>query len=183
MKKIIVLLTIALFTIAHPVYAEEKVSVATATLSAVDAEATKTADVRVMKLQKYLESVGSTMAGDAEHFVSEADRLGLDWKLVAAIAGNESYFGKLIPYNSYNAWGWAVWTGTNYGANFENWKDGITTVSEGLKENYVDDGLTTVEQIGERYAADPQWSQKVNHFLADIDAYETDEVELFDLVL
>ena len=133
--------------------------------------------------QKYLESKGSPMSEAAEAFITEADRLGLDWRLVVAISGNESYFGKRIPYNSYNAWGWAVWTGMSYGANFDNWEDGIRTVSEGLKFNYIDDGLTTVEKIGRRYAADPGWAWKVNHFLADIERFKPSPSDQFDLML
>ncbi|HCM81907.1 MAG: hypothetical protein UV63_C0008G0013 [Microgenomates group bacterium GW2011_GWC1_43_11] len=128
-------------------------------------------DNRSERLKKYLRAISSPMADAADHFVKEADRLGLDWKLVAAISGNESYFGWYIPDNSYNGWGWAVWTGTNYGACFGNWEEGITAVSEGLKADYIDQGLTTVEAIGQKYAADPEWSWKVNHFMEEIEAF------------
>jgi len=136
----------------------------------------KSIDRRAETLEKYLRSKSSPMAGSARHMVSEADRLGLDWKLVAAISGNESYFGKLIPYNSYNAWGWAVYTGQSYGANFDSWNHGVTTVSEGLKENYINDGLTSIEQIGRRYAADQSWAVKVRHFYAEIETFDPDIV-------
>jgi hypothetical protein len=132
----------------------------------------ETIDNRVERLKKYLLSVHSPMADVAERFVKEADRLGLDWKLVAAIAGNESSFGLYIPDSSYNGWGWGVWTGTSYGENFQNWEEGITTVSEGLKNNYINDGLQTVDQIGTRYAADPEWAWKVTHFMDEIEAYD-----------
>jgi hypothetical protein len=128
-------------------------------------------DNHIERLKKYLTAQNSPMAGAAERFVKEADRLGLDWRLVAAISGNESYFGWYIPDNSFNGWGWGVWTGTSYGENFQNWEEGITAVSEGLKTDYVDQGLTTVEQIGQKYAADPEWSWKVNHFMEEIEAF------------
>jgi len=148
-----------------------KQSYQTATLSE-NVQPTTVVDDRIQRLQAYLSSKGSPMADAAEHFIKEADRLGMDWKLVVAIAGNESYFGVHIPYNSYNGWGWAVWTGTNYGANFQNWEQGITTVSEGLKENYINHGLTTVEQIGRKYAADWGWSWKVQHFMNEIESFD-----------
>lgn len=137
----------------------------------IDEMQTETIDNRSERLEKYLSSHNSPMAQSASYFVREADRLGIDWKLVAAISGNESLFGWYIPYNSYNGWGWAVWTGTSYGANFQNWEEGITAVSEGLKTDYINQGLTTVDQIGRKYAADPQWSWKVNHFMEEIEAF------------
>lgn len=166
---------------ATHVFAIEKESVATASLSMVEVEATKTADIRVLKLEKYLESKSSPFAKDAKHFVEEADRLGLDWKLVAAIAGNESYFGQLIPYNSNNAWGWAVYTGMSYGANFKDWKEGVTIVSEGLKENYIEKGAVTLADIGHIYAADPNWANNVAHFMNEIDAYSPVAIDQFDI--
>jgi hypothetical protein len=167
----VTLMTIA-FLMPAPVIASEKEAGATATLSAVVMKESLSLDDRVMKLESYLESTNSPLTGTAEHFVSEADRLGLDWKLVAAIAGTESYFGQHIPQNSYNAWGWAIFTGMSDGKHFEGWEDGITTVSEGLKYNYVDRGFVSVEQMGTKYAADPKWAWKVNHFVEDIEGFK-----------
>ena len=44
-------------------------------------------DPRVLKLEANFDSHNSPLLSEASHFVSEADRLGIDWKLVAAIAG------------------------------------------------------------------------------------------------
>jgi len=185
MKKLILIALAFSIILSHaaPVFAVEKTSFPTATISSTVDEASKTADMRVAKLKGYLEAKGSPMADDARHFITEADRLGLDWKLVAAIAGNESYFGQHVPYNSYNGWGWAVWTGMSYGADFNGWGHGITTVSEGLKYEYIDDGLVTIEQIGHRYAADPFWSDKVKFFMDQIETFEPDSVKLLTLAL
>jgi len=128
-------------------------------------------DIRVKKLQGYLEKWNSPMSGEAETFVREADKNGLDWRLLPAIAGVESGFGKHIPPGSYNAYGWAVFTGMSYGAAFKSWEDGITIVSQGLKDNYIDDGLTTIESIGYRYAASPVWASRVRYFMNEISAF------------
>jgi len=153
------------------VYAFEEMKQTYQTATLVNEILTEPIDNRGERLEKYLSSHNSPMAQAASYFVKEADRLGLDWRLVAAISGNESLFGWYIPYNSYNGWGWGVWTGTNYGANFQNWEEGITAVSEGLKTDYIDQGLTTVDQIGQKYAADPEWAWKVNHFMDEIEAF------------
>jgi len=160
------------------VYASDEIKGTYETAELVQEIRIEKIDTRADRLNKYLKAHNSPMADAASYFVKEADRLGLDWKLVAAIAGNESYFGIYIPENSYNGWGWAVYTGMSYGAAFANWENGITTVSEGLKTNYVDKGLKTLADIGQKYAADPQWSWKVSHFMEEIDAftiYERDE--------
>src|SRR5215204_5196260 len=59
--------------------------------------ATRTRDTRAEVLSKFLEARNSPLAPYAKSFVEEADRNNLDWKLVAAISGNESQFGELIP--------------------------------------------------------------------------------------
>lgn len=128
-------------------------------------------DPRVRQLEAYLDSHGSPLTEAASHFVSEADRLTLDWKLVAAIAGVESTFGKHIPTGSFNAWGWGVFTGTQSGVNFKDWNAGITQVSEGLRYTYIDKGAETIEQMGRIYAASPAWAWKVRFFLNEIDSF------------
>lgn len=133
--------------------------------------ATGKEDWRVAKLEAFLASHGSPMTAQASVFVSEADRLNLDWRLVAAIAGVESTFGKHVPGGSYNGWGWGIPTGARSGVGFESWEHGIATVSEGLKTRYVDRGAVTVEQIGRIYAASPRWASNVRFFLAKIDAF------------
>lgn len=159
--------SLGLFTL--PVGRVYAVPVADAAASLVVSE--RQADWRVAKLEAFLSSHGSPMTAQASVFVSEADRLNLDWRLVAAIAGVESTFGKHVPGGSYNGWGWGIPTGARSGVGFENWEHGITTVSEGLKTRYVDRGAVTVEQIGRIYAASPRWAGNVRFFIAKIDAF------------
>jgi hypothetical protein len=128
-------------------------------------------DDRASRLRAYLASHDSPLVDSAEHFVAEADRLNLDWKLVAAIAGTESTFGKHIPTNSYNGWGWGVFTGEQDGIHFESWNDGITEVSEGLRYNYMDRGAATLDQIGRRYAASGSWTAHVKFFMEQIENF------------
>lgn len=135
-------------------------------------------DERTIKLEAYLRNVKSPMLGAANAFVKYADKYNLDWKLVAAIAGLESSFGKRIPYNSYNAWGWAVYTGKSYGAEFDSWEHGIATVSEGLRKNYYNDGLTTLEAIGRRYAASPTWAVRVSQIMTRLETPKLDALAI-----
>lgn len=140
-------------------------------------------DTRTEQLRSFLASFESPLADSADHFISEADRLDLDWRLVAAIAGVESTFGRHIPHNSYNGWGWGVFTGQQDGIHFKNWDDGITQVSEGLRYNYINKGAVTLDQIGRRYAASPAWSWKVRFFLNKIEAFVPTRPDQLDITI
>jgi hypothetical protein len=129
-------------------------------------------DKRVDHLRAYLESHNSPIADQAHVFVREADRHNLDWKLVAAIAGAESTFGKHIPPGSYNGWGWGIPTGAQSGLGFKNWEQGIMTVSEGLAKNYYGRGAKTIYDVGWIYAANGNsWGNSVSFFMKAIEQF------------
>lgn len=128
-------------------------------------------DNRVQVLKAYLTKRNSPLVESAATFVAQADKNKLDWKLVAAISGLESSFGKHIPYESYNGWGWGVY-GDNV-HNFSSWDDGITTISKGLREQYMNKwNATDVYSIGRIYAASPTWADRVTYFMRDIERFE-----------
>lgn len=123
-------------------------------------------DPRALKLARYLKSKNSVLAGYAIDFVAAADKYGLDWKMLPAIAGNESGFAKAYVPGTYNAWGW----GGGY-LYLGSWGQAIETISKALKENYVAKGATTVPAIGRIYAADPYWAGKVQMYMNQIDKF------------
>lgn len=127
-------------------------------------------DQRVTRLEAYLKSHNSPLSEYAAVFVQTADKYELpDWRLVPAIAGVESTFGKAIPENSYNAYGWA--NGTH---RFQSWEESIATVSKTLKSRYVDRGADTVEEIGRIYAPPSNtWAVKVRFFMREIGMFPT----------
>lgn len=128
-------------------------------------------DTRVEILHDYLAKRNSPLADNAGTFVNKADEYHLDWRLVVAISGLESGFGKQIPANSYNGWGWGI-----YGDNvkyFASWDEAIETISKGLRENYIDKmGTDSIYSIGRIYAASPTWAVRVEHFMYDIDKFK-----------
>ncbi|MBI4130819.1 hypothetical protein HY468_05865 [Candidatus Roizmanbacteria bacterium] len=131
-----------------------------------------TVDERVVKLKMYLEELKSPLAPYAQTFVTEADtyELGDNWSLVAAIAGVESTFGKHIPRESYNAWGWGIPTGAKSGIGFDNWDHGIEIVTKGLKEKYIDRGADTPEKMSRIYAPPSKtWAGNVRFFMKKIE--------------
>ncbi len=127
----------------------------------------KELDPRAKILSEYFASKGSPFQYQAQNFVDAADKNGLDWKLVPAISGVESTFGKATY--GYNAWGWGIYGDNRLG--FASWKDGIDTVSGGLKTGYIDKGLTDPYAINKVYAASPTWGARVTFFMNDINAF------------
>lgn len=175
---VFMLVVLALISFPKAVSAAEKeagVAGQLASYSIEENDSKPLADRRIVRLKAYLSKHNSPLTNFADSFVHEADQYGLDWKLVAAIAGVESTFGQFIPTDSYNAWGWAVFTGQSYGAAFKDWKDGIATVSQGLHDNYLSRGLTSVEAMGTMYAASPAWAGHVLYFMKDLDAFTVPE--------
>ncbi len=122
-------------------------------------------DERVEKLAFFLAGHNSPLSQFADCFVEAADKYGLDWKLLAAISGIESTFGKRIPANSFNAYGWG-----NGQIHFESWQQSIDHVSRILAEKYVAKGLDTPDKMAPIYAPpSDSWAGKVNYFMEKID--------------
>ncbi len=130
-------------------------------------------DYRVEKLTIFLNSQNSPLSEYAPELIEAADNYNLDWKLVAAITGVESSFGKRIPYNSYNAYGW-----NNGDYKFGSWEQSIDHVSRVLKTKYLDRGATNVWSIGKIYAASPTWASRVNLFMTKIEATQNYTLDL-----
>ncbi len=125
-------------------------------------------DSRAVVLKDYLAQYDSPLQNNAQDFIEAADKYGIDWKLVPAISGVESTFGRQIP-GGYNGWGWGVYG--DQAIYFNSWKEAIFTISEGLKKGYIDQGLTNPYAMNTKYAASPTWGTKVDYFLNDIDKF------------
>ncbi|MGA2967875.1 MAG: hypothetical protein ABSD69_01725 [Candidatus Levyibacteriota bacterium] len=168
-KLLLLILFAAMILTPQRAYAQDK-----ATVSSPDSQIPNVKqtgfDNRVKILADYLKQYNSPLAPYAAELVVAADKYSLDWRLVAAISGVESTFGKEIPNDSYNAWGWGVY-GDNV-INFKSWPDGIDTVSQGLRERYMDQwGGQDIYQIGTMYAASPAWAGHVQLYLDKIQEF------------
>ena len=127
------------------------------------------ADSRPLILKKYLEHYNSPMADHADYIFKISQENGLDYRLLVAIAQQESNLCKKIPENSYNCWGWGIHSqGT---LRFDSYEESIKTVAEGLKENYIDQGLREPEEIMRRYtpSSDGSWARGVRQFMDEME--------------
>ena len=106
--------------------------------------------------------------------VTTADKYHFDWRLLPAIAGKESSFGKKIPWDkesqkpSFNAWGWGI-----YGdqiLSFSSWEEAIEKVGAGLRNGYFDKNLTTVEDIMRYFTprSNGSWAADVAYIIEEI---------------
>lgn len=131
-------------------------------------------DERVPHLRGYLKAKGSPLASKAAEMVSTADKYHFDWRLLPAIAGKESSFGKKIPWDkegqkpSYNAWGWGI-----YGdqiLSFSSWDEGIEKVGAGLRNGYFDKSLVTLEKIMHYFTprSNGSWALDVAYIMNEI---------------
>ena len=106
------------------------------------------------------------LADYAEKFVEVANKYGLDYRLLPAIATVESGGGK-SNFRSYNAWGWG-------NKSFSSFEEGIEVVGRGLKTGYIDKGRDTVEEIAPVYCPPnyKNWARSVNQFMLEIENIE-----------
>lgn len=163
------LLLFTFFIITPSAYAEEKASASSATFSTILASMRQN-DNRAKILESYLNQFNSPLAPYAKTFIAAADQYNLDWRLVAAISGVESTFGKAEPADCYNGWGFGI-----YGSHvrcFDSYRDAIFTISQALREQYMDKwGASDVYTIGHYYAASPTWADRVSYFMNDMETY------------
>jgi hypothetical protein len=159
-------ITFIIFVLAYVFTVDVSADVTVAESSAQLVGRTKVeSDYREEILRNYLEGHNSPLSEYSGVFISLADKYRLDWRLVPAITGVESTFGKRIPINSYNAYGWA-----NGSYSFESWDESIEVVSKALRDNYIDRGAVSINDIARIYAPPSEtWARNVKFFMNKID--------------
>lgn len=123
-------------------------------------------DGRVANLKIFLRKHNSPLYDFAESIVAVSDKNKFDYRLLPAIAMQESNLCKKIPEDSYNCWGWGI-----YGdqvIRFSSYDEAIEIVGQGIKKEYLDKGLITASSIMQKYtpsSPNGSWARGVNHFL------------------
>lgn len=129
-------------------------------------------DARSELIAKFLERHSSPMKPYAEYsqkLVEIADRHGLDFRLLPAIAMQESNLCRVTnPQAPHNCLGFGIHSrGT---LDFENYEAGFERAARELKQNYIDQGLDTVSLIESKYtpSSGGSWANSVNQWMAEI---------------
>jgi hypothetical protein len=125
-------------------------------------------DARPEIVRQYLEFYDSPLISYAPLIVATSDKYSLDYRLITAIAQQESNLCKIIPPGSYNCWGWGIHSEGTLG--FSSFEEGIEEVSKGLREEYLNKGYSTIEEIMSKYTplSNGSWANGVNKFLGEM---------------
>lgn len=122
-------------------------------------------DRRVENVRQFLTQYGSVLLPHAQEIVEAADLHGLDYRLIPAIAMQESNLCKKAPKESHNCWGFGM-----YGKNrltFDSYSEAISTITKTLEDDYIKQGLKTPDEIMTRYTPSNNgaWAFAVNYFM------------------
>lgn len=127
------------------------------------------ADARPILVKRYLEKYNSPLAEFSELIFDVSQRYGLDYRMIVAIAQQESNLCKKSPVNCFNCWGAGIHSrGTMC---FDDYPQGIEWMAKYLKEEYLDKGRQTVDQIMEKYCplSNGSWAFGVKQFMAEME--------------
>lgn len=133
------------------------------------AGAATTADARLEIIRQYLEKYNSPLLPHAQDLVEVAEIYGLDFRFLVAIAQQESNLCKKIPEDSFNCWGWGIHSrGT---LKFQSYREAMEKVAKGIREEYLDKGYTTPEEIMRKYTplSPGTWAAGVQQFLEEME--------------
>src|SRR3972149_2987261 len=125
------------------------------------------ADARKEIVRQYLSDYESPLEPYAPSIVDTADEYGLDFRLTTAIAQQESNLCKKIPPETNNCWGWGIHSQGTLG--FSSFQEGIEVVSKGIREDYLDKGFRSTEEIMSKYTplSPGSWAEGVNKFMGE----------------
>jgi len=109
---------------------------------------------------------GSPMfASEAQTSIDKANECGVDYKLMIAIAGYESGYGRK-PMKKYNPYGW------RNGKTYNSFKEAISEITCQFGNKYIKKGRDTVKEISEIYLGSNSnhdaWIKNVSYIRSQI---------------
>jgi len=126
-------------------------------------------DARPLTIKNYLEYYHSPLTPYSKLIFNESLRQGMNPYLIVAIAQQESNLCKKAPPECYNCWGIGIHSrGT---LCYQSYEEGIKKAISYLKEEYLDKGMQTPEQMMGKYCplSDGSWAAGVNQFLNELE--------------
>ncbi len=95
-----------------------------------------------IRLNLVLKKYHSPMEGQEKLLIATAKKYNLDWTLIAAIAGTESSFGKYMPYQCINPFGWGIYG--DHKLCFSSFAEAIQVVGQTIGTKYNTSSLETI---------------------------------------
>lgn len=125
-------------------------------------------DGRVKILQNFFSEYHSPLLPYASDIIRTAGHYGIDYRLLPAIAMQESNLCKKAPKESYNCWGFGIYGKTM--TTFSNYPQAINIITKTLAQNYKANGLITPYQIMSKYTPSNNgtWANSVSLFMNEL---------------
>lgn len=128
-------------------------------------------DARPKIIENFFKEYDAPLAEFSEVFVKVSNKYQLDYRLLPSIAMQESHGGKKVIKDSFNPFGYGI-----YGKlvlKFASWEEGIERVGKALREDYLNNGLKTPQQIMTKYTPPSQakggnWAKGVSTFIQEL---------------
>ena len=122
-------------------------------------------DSRVENLREFLNRYESHLAPFSQKIVESSEKYGIDFRLIPAIAMQESNLCKKAPQNTHNCWGFGIYGGKV--TSFSDYEEAIETISKTLLKDYKSLGLITPDQIMTKYTPsnNGDWALSVSYFM------------------
>lgn len=112
-------------------------------------DAVSSSDARAKIIENFFKDYKSPLADYSNEFISVADKYSLDYRLLPSIAMQESNGGRRIISDSFNPFGYGIYEGLTI--KFKSWEEAIERVGRALREDYLNQGLKTPNQIMTKY--------------------------------
>lgn len=128
-------------------------------------------DARAKIIENFFKNYKAPLSEYSDVFIQVAEKFELDWRLLPAIAMQESNGGRKVINDSFNPFGYGI-----YGKlviKFKSWEEAIEKVGKALKEDYLNQGLKTPFQIMAKYnppslTKNGAWGKGVISFMEEL---------------
>lgn len=129
------------------------------------------ADGRTKIIENFFKDYKSPLAAYSDTFIRVSDEYQLDYRLLPAIAMQESNGGKKVISSSHNPFGYGIYSGSV--VKFKSWEEAIERVGKALRQDYLNQGLKTPYQIMTKYTpqsliVDGAWAKGVSTFMEEL---------------
>ena len=129
------------------------------------------ADGRAKIIEDFFSIHKSPLSAHSNNFIQVADKYKLDYKLLPAISMQESNGGKKVIADSFNPFGYGIYG--KMALKFPSWDEAIERVGRALREDYLNQGLKTPQQIMTKYTPpsltkEGAWAKGVSSFMEEL---------------
>ncbi len=120
---------------------------------------------KAAKIEALFSRYNSPMSGLGKLIINRATECGGDYKIIVAIAGNESGFGR-IPYKLYNPFGYLD------GVQYANWEDAVNQISCKISKEFLkpcnNDLTCVISTYGGPDTDKPKWISNITYFMSQL---------------